>query len=163
SLRLAFPAVAAAATLLSSWAAGLGESIVRQGIPEKVPACATCHGPRGEGGRDGAFPRIAGQPAAYLETQLKAFRGGGRSNPQMSRVVGGVGDADIRAVAVFLEREQPPFAVLGGVDPSRLMRGQSLIARGRGEMGIPACTTCHGAALQGVAPALPALAGQSSQ
>ena len=63
SLLLACLAMATTATLLSSWAAGLGESIVAQGIPGKVPACATCHGPRGEGGGDGAFPRIAGQPA----------------------------------------------------------------------------------------------------
>lgn len=163
SLLLACLAMATTATLLSSWAAGLGESIVTQGIPGKVPACATCHGSRGEGGGDGAFPRIAGQPAAYLETQLKAFRDGGRSNPQMSPVIVGLSDADISAVAAFLERQRPAFAAPRSTDPSRLTRGQSLIALGRWEMSIPACTTCHGAALQGVAPAIPALAGQSFQ
>ena len=34
---------------------------------------------------------------------------------------------------------------------------------GRWAQGVPSCTSCHGAALQGVAPAIPSLAGQSSQ
>jgi cytochrome c553 len=96
--------------LLNAWAADTGESIVVQGVPGKVVACATCHGPRGEGGGEGLYPRLAGLPAAYTEAQLKAFRDGGRSSPLMSPMVTGLSDADFSAVATYLERQQPPFA-----------------------------------------------------
>ncbi len=66
--------------LSNGWAADTGETIV-QGVPGKMTACATCHGAHGEGGGDGVFPRVAGLPAAYIETQLKAFRDGGRREP----------------------------------------------------------------------------------
>jgi len=148
---------------LSGWAARPGEELFVQGVPGKLAACASCHGPHGEGGGQGAYPRIAGQPAAYLEAQLKAFRDGGRSNPLMSPMVAALSDEDIAAVAAFLEREHPPFAAAPNADQSRLTRGQSLVALGRWDLGVPACTSCHGSALQGVAPAIPALAGQSSQ
>ena len=52
-----------------------GESIFTHGVTsqnENVPACATCHGAKGEG--NGAFPRIAGQHADYIAKQLNVFR-----------------------------------------------------------------------------------------
>ena len=102
SLLLAAVTIGPIGVPFNGWAAGTGENIVLQGVPGKVPACATCHGPRGEGGREGIFPRLAGQPAAYVEAQLKAFRDGGRSSPFMSPTVTGLSDADISAVANFL-------------------------------------------------------------
>jgi len=163
SVFFALVAVAAMGMRLSGWAARPGESLFVEGIPGKVPACASCHGPHGEGGGQGAYPRIAGQPAAYLETQLKAFRDGGRSNPLMSPMVAALSDADIAALASFLEQEHPPIAPSPDADPFGLSRGQRLVALGRWDLGVPACTSCHGAALQGVAPAIPSLAGQSAQ
>ena len=160
--RLLF-AFAALPALLDAWGADVGESIFVQGVPEKVPACAMCHGPRGEGGGEGLFPRLAGQPAAYTEAQLKAFRDGKRSSAVMSPTVVAITDAEISAVAAFLSRQQPPFGALPKAEPSRLAPGQSVVALGRWELGVPACTGCHGAALQGVAPAIPSLSGQSSQ
>ena len=149
--------------LLNGWAADTGESIVTQGIPGRVFACATCHGTRGEGGADGAYPRIAGLPAAYIQNQLKAFRDGARSSPLMSPMAAGLSDADIEMVAAHLERQQPPFAGAPKAEPAQLERGQSLVTLGRWAQGVPSCASCHGAALQGVAPAIPSLAGQSSQ
>lgn len=44
---------------------------------DQVPACAQCHGPGGTG--VGAnFPPLAGQPAEYIVTQLKAWQSGTR-------------------------------------------------------------------------------------
>lgn len=44
---------------------------------DQVPACGQCHGPGGSG--VGAnFPPLAGQPAEYIATQLKAWRAGTR-------------------------------------------------------------------------------------
>lgn len=57
-----------------------GEKIWRAGIAEKgVPACAGCHGPAGAG-MPAQFPRLSGQFSEYMETQLKNFRDGVRSN-----------------------------------------------------------------------------------
>jgi len=42
-----------------------------------LPACTSCHGPSGIGG--GQFPRLAGQQASYLKTQLLAWQDGTRS------------------------------------------------------------------------------------
>jgi thiosulfate dehydrogenase len=151
------------AMLLDGWAADTGESIVVQGIPGKVTACATCHGVHGEGGSGGVYPRLAGLPVAYIETQLKAFRDGGRSSPLMSPMVTGLTDADISAVATYLERQQPPFLAPPKAEQSQLIHGQSLVTLGRWDKGVPSCTSCHGAVLQGVGPAMPSLVGQSWQ
>jgi len=44
-----------------------------------LPGCVQCHGPGGVG--VGAnFPPLAGQPASYIETQLKAWQSGSRHN-----------------------------------------------------------------------------------
>jgi thiosulfate dehydrogenase len=156
-------AALAPGVLVNGWAADPGEGIVVQGVPGRVFACATCHGPRGEGGAEGAYPRLAGLPAAYIETQLKAFRDGGRASPLMAPMASGLSDADISAVATYLERSQPPFAAAPKAEPAQLEHGQSVVTLGRWAQGVPSCTSCHGAALQGVAPAIPSLAGQSSQ
>src|SRR5262249_40710878 len=97
---------AATFTLLSDGrSAEGGESICVQGVPGKVPACAMCHGARGEGGGEGLFPRLAGQPAAYTETQLKAFRDGKRSSAVMAPTVAAMNDTEVSAVAAFLARQ----------------------------------------------------------
>ena len=49
---------------------------------QQVPACVQCHGPAGVG--VGAhFPPLAGQPAAYIEAQLKAWQQGTRHNDSL--------------------------------------------------------------------------------
>ena len=43
-----------------------------------IPACGSCHGMKGEG--RGRNPRLAGQHAGYLESQLHSFKQGQRAN-----------------------------------------------------------------------------------
>lgn len=43
-----------------------------------IPACGSCHGMKGEG--RGRNPRLAGQHAVYLESQLHSFKQGQRAN-----------------------------------------------------------------------------------
>lgn len=45
-----------------------------------VIPCAGCHGPKGTGNEWAGFPRLGGQHAAYIATQLKAFRAAGRDD-----------------------------------------------------------------------------------
>lgn len=83
-----------------------GRSIYLEGIDAKhVPACASCHALDGSG-LPPEFPRLAGQHAAYVDSQLRKFRAGNRlSNPNaMMRVVSApLSDADIRAVSTYIE------------------------------------------------------------
>jgi cytochrome c553 len=51
-----------------------GELIANEGIrAQRVPACVECHGPGASRGKP-EYPRLAGQPAKYLEAQLTLFR-----------------------------------------------------------------------------------------
>lgn len=73
-----------------------------------VPACAQCHGPGGAG-VGGAFPPLAGQPAAYITAQLHAWKAGKRPPGPMAlmpNVASKLSDADIDAVARYYS-EQP--------------------------------------------------------
>lgn len=42
--------------------------------------CAGCHGPKGTGNDWAGFPRLGGQHASYIATQLKMFRAAGRED-----------------------------------------------------------------------------------
>lgn len=93
-----------------------GESVYRAGNQKTgVASCTGCHGPAGLGNKGAGFPAIAGQHAAYIEKQLKAFRTaanepgaeGARANDgeeqYMRSVAGQMTDYEIRAVASYIE------------------------------------------------------------
>lgn len=82
----------------------LGQRIWRAGIPDKaVPACAGCHGPAGSG-IPVQYPRLASQHREYTETTLTAFRDGARRNSApMQQIAARLSDAEIRAVADFVQ------------------------------------------------------------
>lgn len=70
---------------------------------QQVPGCVQCHGPGGLG--VGAnFPPLAGQPAAYLASQLRAFKDGTRTDDPlglMRHVAAALSAADIQAVSAW--------------------------------------------------------------
>ncbi|MEO5736281.1 MAG: c-type cytochrome [Variovorax sp.] len=81
----------------------MGEKIYRGGIADRsIPACAGCHSPNGAG-IPAQYPRLGGQHADYIVTQLTAFRDGGRLNaPQMTGVAAKLNDREIKAVADYI-------------------------------------------------------------
>ncbi|MGQ0751058.1 MAG: c-type cytochrome [Betaproteobacteria bacterium] len=83
----------------------LGREIYRGGILTKnVAACAACHSPNGSG-IPAQYPRLAGQHAGYIESQLKAFRTGDRANDangMMRSVAARLSDVEIRALAEYV-------------------------------------------------------------
>src|SRR5690625_3417796 len=87
--------------------AEFGESIYRGGIMDKgVAACMACHGPAGDGIPAAGFPRIGGQHAVYVATQLQAYRAGERAtdpNRMMRDVAERLSDEEIRAVSSYVE------------------------------------------------------------
>jgi cytochrome c553 len=81
-----------------------GKSIFENGVSEKsVPACASCHGPQGEG--NATFPRIAGQHADYLVKQLVVFqRTDARPEGSIMKMVAHeLTEQNINDVAAYLE------------------------------------------------------------
>ncbi|HVE89809.1 MAG TPA: c-type cytochrome, partial [Burkholderiaceae bacterium] len=82
----------------------LGQRIWRAGVPEKsLPACSGCHNPAGQG-IPVQYPRLASQHAEYAEVTLKDFRQGTRrNNPAMQEIAAKLSDAEIRAVADFVQ------------------------------------------------------------
>lgn len=107
----------------------LGRSIAEQGIPRLgVPACEACHG-RAAKARNGHFPSLHGQRAAYLRTHLRLFRDARRGGAAYAAVMGMVAsqlpDAAIDAVALHYAAqpadaaETPEVACRDGCSPLR--------------------------------------------
>ena len=142
-------------------AAAIGATTVPDTIDERVRACTVCHGKEGRATSDGYYPRIAGKPAGYLYNQLANFGNGRRRNPMMTYLVSNLPDAYLREIAEHFANLHPPYPPPMGssVAPSTLERGRALATRGDPALNIPACTACHGDALTGVAPAVPAVVG----
>ena len=130
-------------------------------ITERVKACTGCHGPQGRAGPDGYYPRIAGKPADYLFNQLTHFRDGRRSAPSMTWMVDGLSDAYLKEIAAHFAAQHPPYAPAQApaAPAATLARGKQLVTTGDASRRLPACAQCHGDALMGVEPDVPALLG----
>lgn len=127
----------------------------------RVLACVVCHGKEGRATPDGYFPRIAGKPEGYLYHQLLNFRDGRRSYPQMGTLIEHLTDDYLREMAAHFAALQLPYPPPPPVQASAavLERGRTLVQQGDAARRIPACVQCHGAAMTGVAPAIPGLLG----
>jgi len=80
-----------------------GRIIFTQGGANGATACASCHGAQGQG--QGAFPRVASQPAGYLLEQLHVYRDARAFNNPLATMMKGVavklGEEDMKAVAAY--------------------------------------------------------------
>lgn len=126
-----------------------------------MKACVACHGQEGRATNQGLFPRIAGKPAGYLYNQLVNFRDGKRRNATMAYLVDHMSDAYLREIAGYfasLELPYPPPQTTNA-PAATLARGEQLVRQGDATRGIPACASCHGQHMTGVAPAVPGLLG----
>jgi cytochrome c553 len=66
----------------------------------KAAACALCHGQAGISTVPNA-PHLAGQPALYVEEQLRNYRSGKRRHEVMNVVAKPLSDADIDDLAAW--------------------------------------------------------------
>jgi len=84
----------------------LGEKIYRAGIQANaVPACASCHGPTGDG-LPVKYPRLGGQHTEYVLNQLRQFRLGTRANDEakvMRTIAAKLTDQEMEAVADYIQ------------------------------------------------------------
>ena len=82
-----------------------GQQIYEQGIPAaSVKACADCHEARDGGPSRG--PELKGQPAFYTLAQLQLFHSGARSSRVMERIARVLTDAQMTALADYLQSAQ---------------------------------------------------------
>jgi len=82
-----------------------GQAIATHGIPQRgIPPCVECHGP-GTGGRNRAYPKLAGQYGDYLLLQLGLFqarqRGGSPYAHLMQHVAARLDEAQMRDVSFY--------------------------------------------------------------
>lgn len=122
--------------------------------------CASCHGPHGDS-ISPAFPRLAGQNAAYIEAQLKSFkdqtRGDAYAQAYMWGMVAQLDEDTMKRLAAYYAAEKPNPGRPG--DPALMAQGRHIFDNGIPGAGIPPCASCHGADAQGK-DAIPRLAGQ---
>jgi cytochrome c553 len=97
-----------------------GESIARNGDPQRgIPPCAACHNPN-FGGMEPAIPGLLGLRASYISAQLGGWRYGTRTaaSPDCMQIVASLlTEDDVKAVAAFLSSRPAPN------DPSFAPRG----------------------------------------
>ncbi|WP_396270251.1 c-type cytochrome [Ideonella sp.] len=152
---------------LLSWA--LGSAAAESAAPLRVPdtiaqralACTGCHGPQGRSSPQGYVPRIAGKPEGYLYQQLLAFRDGRRPHEAMARLLAPLTDDYLRTLAKHFASLEVPYLPVAQrpATSAALALGRGLVQQGDPARKLPACVACHGAALMGVAPAIPGLLG----
>lgn len=113
----------------------IGEQLFLAGDAERgIPACMACHGPDGAGNPGPAYPRVAGQPAAYTQRRLEEFRAGTTTQRDphlfeiMATVASDLTDQEIGALSSYLQGLHPrandlavanaPAPVVTGAAPS---------------------------------------------
>jgi cytochrome c553 len=130
-------------------------------MAQRLLACTGCHGQDGRAEGDVFFPRIAGKPAGYLFNQLRNFRDGHRSYALMGNLLALLDDRYLQEIADYFAGLSLPYPPPAPLKLSREAMDQAdrLVHQGDPARRIPACTTCHGAALTGVQPHVPGLLG----
>lgn len=124
--------------------------VIAEIVPPQVDSCSACHGVNGVSSNPD-WPSLAGQKKGYLETQLKKFRDGQRSNPLMTSVVKGMSNSDIAKVAGYYSDKPPKAASNGNV--TLIDTGENLSAY---------CKACHGMTGKTANSEWPNLAGQQA-
>ncbi|MGF6495110.1 cytochrome c553 [Luteibacter sp. 621] len=137
------------------------EAPVPDTLEQRIAACASCHGPHGEGGHNAFNPRLAGKPAGYLLRQMQDFQKGLRHYEIMENMVAPLDEPYMREIAAYFAGQQVPYErhPTPAMSPAAMARGEQLVTKGDAAKGVPACMACHGPNLTGVQPDIPGLVG----
>ncbi len=169
ALLLVLPAAAAVAADQTNRSgapqgdAEAGHKIVMEGTEAGAAPCSSCHQENGAGNPEAKAPRIAGQPAFYLEKQLRDYAGGARRNEVMGPIAQALSDADKANVAAYFAQASAPLPKpAGNKNAEQAGHGRTLATVGVQEKGVEACANCHGPLGAGLPPSYPALAGQQA-
>lgn len=108
--------------------------------------CVRCHGRDGRG-RDGAFPRLAGQKPAYLELSLDGYAARVRFSGIMQAIVADTEPDQLAEAARWYAGLPPAPARPDEAEPAPpdvIERGERLAHAGIPEEKVPTCVSCHG-------------------
>jgi cytochrome c553 len=124
---------------------------IAQGKALAEATCGSCHGVNGISETPN-IPSLAGQRAAYLFLELKAYQSEARGDSPMNGQVKFLSDdALLKASAYFASLDPPqPVAKASRAAPDPVQAGKAAAA---------ACAGCHGEAGVSAAPGMPSLAG----
>jgi cytochrome c553 len=126
----------------------------------KIAVCSGCHGVDGNSAAPG-FPKLAGQHAKYVYKQLQNFKTGVRENALMMSFAMALSDQDMADIGVYFSQQK---VVIGGANKDLVERGQKLYRGGNKDVGLTACSGCHGPAGKGNPfAAFPQLTGQHAE
>jgi cytochrome c553 len=101
---------------------------------KKAEVCVECHGPKGNS-TQGKYPILAGLSSRYIYLQLKDFKEGRRSDPDMTPKAKDMSREDMFDLAAYFSAQKPvstPFKP----DPERA-------AKGKAKADETLCTMCH--------------------
>lgn len=160
---------------VSFWASGAlaqPEGIVEDGKDIYV-ICAPCHGPEGQGGAHGDYPRLAGMTMEYLTSQLEAFKARERINIPMfpftvERELNAQDILDVSAYITELKLDTKVPVMTGQVDGyTRLLAAKKVLQIPRADGDVDkgralyadGCARCHGEKGEG-RPHDPPMVGQ---
>lgn len=135
-------------------AVGRAEALAPQQIASA--ACAQCHGLDGNS-VEPTFPKLAGQPAAYIAKQINEFIAGTRGHELMAPVVAKLAPAEIDALATYFSQQKTSPGKPG--EPTLTEIGKLLYTIGNPKTGLPSCDGCHSPDAAG-GGRFPRLAGQ---
>jgi cytochrome c553 len=151
-IRAKIAIVTMMASVVPALAGDLGTAAVRD--------CTWCHGASGQGAA--TAPRLAGQSAQYIESQLLNFHVHTRDNPFSKQYMWGAASSlnprVARDLAVYFAA-LPPRAANDG-DHDLAVAGRQIYEQGMPDANIVPCSVCHGPNAEG-ARAIPRLAGLS--
>lgn len=125
---------------------------------EKSATCMACHGADGNSFNP-TWPKLAGQHASYLDTQLKAFKTGVRNDPLMSSQAAALSEQDMADLAAYFASNTITAGTAASAEQAAA--GRTLFQAGNKESGVSACMACHGPNGAGMpAAGFPSLHGQ---
>ena len=123
----------------------------------KAAACAACHMADGNSMVPN-FPKIAGQHAPYIVTQLTDFKAGTRKDATMFGMTAALNEQDMADLGAYFASQS---AAIGTANAEKAATGKKVYQGGNKETGLSACMACHGPAGKGNAGAkFPSLRGQ---
>jgi cytochrome c553 len=101
---------------------------------EKAQVCAACHGPEGNS-QNPQYPILAGQSWRYIYIELKDFKEGRRSDPQMSPMAANLSQEDMIALGnYFAAQKQLPI---------KFQADGAKVEAGRKTSDAVLCPMCH--------------------
>ena len=103
-------------------------------VKEKAQACFACHGPEGNS-TNPMYPVLAGQSWRYIYIELKDFKEGRRSDPQMSPMAATLSRDDMIALGNYFAAQKPA--------PIKFTPDPAKVAAGKKTSDAVLCPMCH--------------------